>query len=161
MHVRALAWNIEHFYSNSQMDRDFWSDCCLFCVSVTKVVKCSKKTPHLFPDTVPMIIRWQINSLGLSQLLAATLTCSNSRMFADNNYRLRFQSCLGDLGTQGSWQLWRSPPLGFAGALIDFCHQPNNPAGAGMQNSRNIYSENIFMSARQGIPLGHRLYKQQ
>lgn len=79
MHVRALAWNIEHFYSSYQMDRDFWLDSGPLCVSVTEVVKCSKETPHPFPDTVTMIIRWQINSLDLSQFLLAALTCSQQQ----------------------------------------------------------------------------------
>lgn len=103
------------FLSNFQMDRDFWLDCGLFCVSVTQEVKCSKKTPHLFPDTATMIIRC-INCLDFSQFLLASLTCSQQRCLLIIITSWDHQSCLGvwmPWGTGSSedlhpWVLWYS-----------------------------------------------------
>lgn len=44
--------------------------------------------------------------------------------------------------------------------LIDSSPQPSNISSACMQNSKNIYSDNIFMLARQRIPLCQRFHKQ-
>lgn len=57
MYVKVVAWNMEHFYSNSQMARFFWLNCGLSCVSLTEAVKHNKKPHHLFSDTVTMIIK--------------------------------------------------------------------------------------------------------
>lgn len=37
-----------HFFLNSQMDRDFWLDDGLLCVSLTEVVKHNKKTHTIY-----------------------------------------------------------------------------------------------------------------